>query len=276
MRVPLLAAGAVILLVLAIPWSHRSIRTEILLQPGRLLRIQAPEDGIVTGVKVREGDRVREGDVVFVMSSLPVETRIAALSAESERLTGEAGRMRAAGNQPGAFRDQAGMAAVDADLAGERAVRDRLAVRSPAAGTVLTTRPGDLEGRFVRAGTALADVGDCATLTAAIPVTERLLTDLAPGLPVSVQLRGRPFPILRGRLLSIAPAGETAADPASPGDSLRPSERPGRFVALAAFDNPGGSLLPGSRGTARIDTARRSLLSRGARMLYRWGRTIVW
>jgi len=276
MRVPLLAAAAAILLVLVIPWSHRSIRSEVLLQPGRTLKIQAPEDGVVTSVKVHEGDAVKEGDVLFVLSSLPVDTRIAALSAESGRLTGEAGRLRTVGDQRGAFRDEAGKNAVDVELAGERAMRDRLAVRSPAAGTVLTPRPGDLEGRFVRAGTALADIGDCRTLTAAIPVTERLLTDLAPGQEVSVQLRGRPFPILRGWIASIAPAGETAAEPASPGDSLRPSERPGRFVAIAAFDNPDGSLLPNSSGTARIDTARASLLSRGTRMLYRWVRTIVW
>lgn len=275
-RVPLLAAAAAILLVMAIPWSHRSIRSEILLQPGRTLKIQAPEDGIVTSVKIREGDAVREGDLVLVLSSLPVDTRIAALSAESERLTGHAGRMRVAGDAQGAFRDQTGKTAVDVELAGERALRDRLAVRSPAAGIVLTPRLNDLEGRFVRAGTVLADIGDCRTLTAAIPVTERLLTDLAPGQAVSAQLRGRPFPILRGRITAVAPATEAAAGPASPGEPLRPSERPGRFVAIATFDNSDRSLLPNSSGTARIDTARASLLSRAGRVLYRWVRTIVW
>ncbi|MFI5120888.1 MAG: HlyD family efflux transporter periplasmic adaptor subunit [Thermoanaerobaculia bacterium] len=276
MRVPLLAAAAAVVLAMAIPWSHRSIRSEILLQPGRTLKLQAPEDGVVTSVNVHEGVIVREGDVVLVLSSLPVDTRIAALSAESERLSGHAGRMRVSGDARGTFRDQAGKAALDVELAGERAQRDRLAVRSPAAGTVLTQRLEDLEGRFVRAGTFLADIGDCRTLTAAIPVTERLLTDLAPGQPVSVQLRGRPFPILRGRITSIAPAAEAAAEPASPGDALRPTERPGRFVAIATFDNSDGSLLPSSSGTARIDTARASLLSRGGRILYRWVRTIVW
>lgn len=276
MRVFLFAAAAAILLVMAIPWSHRSIRSEILLQPGRTLKIQAPEDGVVASVKVREGDAVREGDVLFVLSSLPVDTRIAALSAESGRLTGEAGRLRTAGDAPGAFTGQARQSAVDVELAGERALRDRLAVRSAAAGTVLTPRLGDLEGRFVKAGTVLAEVGDCRTLTAAIPVTERLLTDLAPGQAVSAQLRGRPFPILRGRITSIAPAAEAASGPAPPDEPLRPSERPGRFVAIATFDNADGRLLPSSSGTARIDTARASLLSRGGRILYRWVRSIVW
>ena len=141
MRVPLLSAAAAILLAMAIPWSHRSIRSEILLVPGRTLKLQAPGDGIVASVKVREGDAIREGDVVLVLSSLPVDTRIAALSAESERLTGEAGRLRTAGDARGAFREQAGKTAVDVELAGERALRDRLAVRSPVAGTVLTRRP---------------------------------------------------------------------------------------------------------------------------------------
>jgi putative peptide zinc metalloprotease protein len=276
MRVPLLAAAAAVFLVGAIPWSRRSIRSEVRLQPMRTLEIQAPADGIVTSVKVHEGDGVKDGDVAFLVSSLPVDTRIAALAAESERLAGRAGRMRVAGDAREAFRDQAGKAAVDVDLAGERSLRDQLAVRSPAAGTILTRRPGDLEGRFVKAGTVLAEIGDCRTLTAAIPVTERLLTDLAPGQEVSLQLRSIPFPILRGRLASIAPATEGAAEPAAAGEPLRPSERPGRFVAIATFDNPDGTLLPGSSGRVRIDGARASLLARGGRILYRWARTIVW
>ncbi len=276
MRVPLVAAAAAVLLVLAIPWSHRTIRSEILLAPVRTLRIEAPSDGVLTSVKVQEGDAVREGDVVFLMSSVPVETRIAALAAESARLTGDAGRLRTAGDARGAFRDQAGKAAVDAGLSGAEALRERLLVRSPAAGTVLTHRPGDLEGRFVRAGTILAEIGDCRTLTAAIPVTERLLTDLAPGQTVSVQLRSRPFLDLHGRLASIAPATEAASGPARADDALRPAELPGRFVAIAAFDNADGSLRPGSSGRARIETARASLLGRGGRILYRWARTIVW
>jgi multidrug resistance efflux pump len=276
MRVPLAAAAAAVLLVLAIPWSHRTIRSDVLLAPVRTLRIEAPADGILTSVKVHEGDAVREGDVVFLLSSVPVETRIAALAAESARLSGDAGRLRTAGDAGGAFRDQAGKAAVDAGLAGEEALYERLLVRSPAAGTVLTHRPGDLEGRFVRAGTVLAEIGDCRTLTAAIPVTERLLTDLTPGQTVSVQLRSRPFPALHGRLASIAPATEAASEPARADDALRPAEQPGRFVAIAAFDNADGSLRPGSSGRARIETARASLLARGGRILYRWVRTIVW
>jgi putative peptide zinc metalloprotease protein len=276
MRIPLMAAAAAILCGMAIPWSHRSIRSEVLLQPGRTLRIEAPEDGIVTAVNVREGDAVRKGDVVLALSSPPVDTRIAALSAESGRLTGEVGRLRTAGDARGAFSGQTRKTAVDVELQGERDQRDRLAVRSPAAGKILTPRPGDLEGRFVKAGTLLAEIGDCRTLTAAIPVTERLLTDLTPGQVVSVQLRGRPFPTLRGRLVSIAPATEAASGPASPNEALRPSEHPEKFVALAAFDNPDGSLLPGSSGRAKIETVRASLLARGGRILYRWARTIVW
>jgi putative peptide zinc metalloprotease protein len=276
MRVPLLVAAAVVFLALAIPWSHRSVRSEILLEPGHSLKIEAPEDGVVSEVRVREGDAVREGDVVFALSSLPVDMRIAALSSESGRLSGDAGRLRTSGDARGAFRVESGKTAIETDLASEKSTKARLAVRSPAAGTVLTPHVGDLDGRFVKAGTILADIGDCRTLTAAIPVTERLLTDLAPGQEVSVQLRGRPFPILHGKIVSIAPAAEAGSKMSSPQEPLRPPEFPERFVAIAEFDNAGGSLRPGATGSARIDTARASLLSRGVRLLYRWVRTIAW
>jgi hypothetical protein len=105
-------------------------------------------------------------------------------------------------------------------------------------------------------------------------VSERLLTDLAVGAPVSVQLRGRPFRILLGTIVSIAPASQPAP-PAAP-SALRPSETPGRFVAVARFENPDGSLKPGLEGIAKIKGPRTSLLGAGFRILSRWVRAIFW
>jgi hypothetical protein len=141
-------------------------------------------------------------------------------------------------------------------------------------GRLLTARAEDLVGRWVTAGTVLGTVADTRQLSASFPVSERLLTDLAVGAPVSVQLRGRPFQILRGAIVSIAPASQPAPSDAPP--ALRPSEAPGRIVAVARFENPDGSLRPGLEGIAKIKGPRTSLLGEGFRILSRWFRAIAW
>jgi hypothetical protein len=111
-------------------------------------------------------------------------------------------------------------------------------------------------------------------MTAEIPVTERLLTDLAPGETVTARLAGRPLERFVGKVASVAPATLSATDGKEAG--LRAPERPERFVALAEFANGDGRLLPRMSGTASIYGARASYLSRSVRVLSRWIQTIVW
>lgn len=276
MHVPLGVAACGVLLALVVPWSHRTVESPVVLRPVLLARLDAPADGIVADVRVREGAPVREGDVVLSLSSLAAESRIASLSADSARLAGEAQGRRTAGDAPGTLRSEAEAGAVNASLRAERSGYELLTLRSPMAGTVLTDRLQDLEGRFVRAGSLLAEVGDSRRLVAEIAVSERLLSDVAPGQEVSILLARKPFPLLRGRVVSVAPAARAEARARTASDPLRPPEMPEPFVARAEFENLGGSLKPGSDGIARIETARASILARGFRILYRWVRTVAW
>ncbi len=276
-RTYILGGAAALFLLLAVPWAPWTIETEATLKPWTEARIEAPEDGTVADVAVREGDAIAAGSVVAVLSSPQVESGVQTAAAAWEGLRKRASRLREAADASGVYQSEQRGAAAELELRSVQERRDRLSLRSPIAGRVLTRRMEDLTGRFVRTGVVLAVVGECRRLKAEIPVSERFLSYLRDGSPVSLQLRSRPAHILRGSIAQIRSAAETlprTADGARA--ALRPSETPERFIAVVEFDNPNGSSLPGMTGTAKIVLGRKSYLSRAWRILRHWSQTVIW
>jgi putative peptide zinc metalloprotease protein len=276
-RLPLLTAAGVLLLILVVPFSRETITAEGVLGPVARLRVEAPEAGTVEAVLADESDRVKEGDVLFRMSSSSREDAVARFSASKARAAGSARAALAAGEASVFHAGQSHALAAQAALASEEASLERLTVKSPLTGLILTPRMKDAEKRFVTAGTLLAEVGDCSRLVAALPFSERFLDEIQIGAPVSAYTVQRPLSPIHGTVKRISPAAQgqpkTAAegvDPALPGDS------PERFVALAFFDNPGETLRPGATVRAKISGSRRSYAARGWRVLKRWLRTVFW
>lgn len=273
-RLPLLAAAAGLVLVLAVPWGRRTIRMNAVLEPAVSMKVEAPEDGFVRQVFAREGDLLRAGQPLFQIESPGVAADFASVSARHTGATDETERSLWSGDAGSVYRAERKQGATAAGLALDQARTARLAVPSPMDGRLLTARTEDLAGRWVTAGTPLAIVGDTRQMTVAFPVSERLLTDLAVGAPVAVQLRERPFRILRGSIITIAAASQAA--PSDAPSALRPPEIPGRIVAVARFENSDGSLRPGLEGLAKIAGPRSSLMGEGFRILSRWFRRIAW
>ncbi|MGA7990241.1 MAG: HlyD family efflux transporter periplasmic adaptor subunit [Thermoanaerobaculia bacterium] len=273
-RLPLLAAFVGLVLLLAVPWGRRTIRMDAILEPAAQEKVEAPEDGVVREVFVREGDTLRVGQPLFRIESPGVAADLASVSARRVGAADELGRSFRSGDAGEIYRADRKEGAATAGLARDAARAGRLTVPSPMNGRFLTARPEDLVGRWVTAGTALGTVGVTRRLTAAFPVSERLLSDLEVGAPVSLQLSARPFQILRGKIVSIAPASQPA--PSDVRAALRPSETPSRIVAIARFENPDGSLRPGLEGLAKIRGPRSSLLGASFRILVRWLRAITW
>jgi hypothetical protein len=141
----------------------------------------------------------------------------------------------------------------------------------------LTSRIEDLENRFVLGGTLLAEVGDCSTLVAGLPVSERLLDDLSIGTEVRGFVRQRPLSPIHGRIVKISPA--TAEQPKTVTGKAEPSAptaQPDRFVALAEFDNKDGMLKPGAVLQAKIYSRRASYAARVWRVLRRRFQSVAW
>jgi putative peptide zinc metalloprotease protein len=276
-RPRLAAFAAALLLLLFVPFSRETLTSEGVLAPAARLRVEAPEGGRVEEALVRESDAVREGDVLVRMSSLDADAAAAESAGDRERSAGAARASRSAGDAGNAYRDERRAESAAVALDGARVRLEKLAVRSPLGGRVLTPRVEDLEHRFVSKGTLLLEVGDCRELVVALPVSERLHDDLEIGSAVTAYVRQRPLEAIHGTVRRIAPA--TAGQPATAAPGLEPSlpgEMPDRFVALAFFPNPGETLRPGSPVRAKIAGPRRSWAARGFRVLGRWARAVFW
>jgi putative peptide zinc metalloprotease protein len=275
-RLRFATAAGILLLALAVPWTRRTIAADAFLKPWEEASVEAPEDGIVTEVFIHEGDNVERGQPLFRVSSPAVDAEARRSLSEHELFAKKSSGNRMAANATMLFQSESREAAARTAL--ETAVyrQGYLLVRSPIHGRVLTPRTRDLEGRFVVAGLTLARVGDCRKMMVEVPVSERLLEYLKVGSRVAAQIRTRPTKTFAGSITGIStatldqPATVTGKDPTAP------STRPDRFVALAAFDNTDGDLLPGAAAKVKIRSSRESYASRAWNVIWRWIRTILW
>lgn len=274
-RAPLLVAATALVVLFAVPWYPRTIRMEAVLEPATAAHLEAPEDGVVYEVLAREGDFLHVGQPILRLGSPAVEKSRRADAARLAGAAGAAGGSRSTGVAAEVFLAERHEAAAAAGLSSDEARTASLELTSPLEGYLLTARMDDLRGRWVPAGTPLVTVGETKRLSAAFPVSERLLRDLAVGGTVLLQVKAKPFGAVRGKIVSIGSASQPAAGPGAP-ESLRPPEMPGRIVALAVFENTGGSLRPGMSGLAKIRGPRVSLAAEAWRILYRWLRSVFW
>ena len=276
-RKVLMTAAGVLAVLLVLPLARRTVASAAILRPAGVIHVDAPGDGIVERVLVAEGDTITAGTELLRIVNPAARAEAVRYSSEAARLAGLESAARQAGDAWAAAEAESRLQAAAAGLENAVAEQNRLSIKSPIAGRVLTARPADLVGRFVTPGSPLLEVADCSRLIAELPVSERLLDDLAAGAPVRALLGQRPMRPVRGRIVRISPA--TLDQPHTArglSDPPRPSTRPDRFVAFAVFENPDGTLRPGDVARAKIYAPRASVLARGWRVLRRWLQTILW
>ena len=276
-RIPLIAAGIVVLLLLFVPWSRRTIRAEAVLRPVGRVALQAPEDAVVTQVLAHEGDRVDRGAPILRLTSPAADEAAERHLAERELFSKRSGVGRDAADAALVFESERRASSAEAGWKSAQVRREFLLLRSPIAGRVLTPRTEDLLGRHVTKGTALVEVGDCRRMVAEISVSERLLEYLKPGESVTALVRTSPMSSRKGSIVRISPAALGQPATASSGrDPVLPATLPERFVATAVFDNSDGSLFPGAAARMKIRADREGYALRAWRVFWRWLRTIIW
>jgi putative peptide zinc metalloprotease protein len=275
-RRPLIAVAVVLLAALVIPWARRRISGEGVLRPETAVRLEAPEEGVVARVFHRESDEVAAGEPVFLIASPDRQAGEALLAAQRERYSGIASAALQDSNANELYDASAREASAAAGLASEQARRARLTVASPIPGRILTPRIEDLKGSGVTPGMLLAEVGDVRRLLADIPVTERLVGDIAVGSPVRAFLPERSLRVVFGRVVRISAATLDRARTATAADPSAPPQSPDRFAAVVEFDNATGFLKPGGLVRAKIYGERASYLGRAFRVLRRWLQRMIW
>lgn len=264
-----IVCAAVLLAALTlVRWPLRVMAESPLLQPTGFAVVRPLASGLVEEVLVREGDAVEVGAVVARLSD--VEARLARAAAGAELRTADRGAALAASRGDAA---EQRLQAIREDAArATLALRDeelgRLAVRAPAAGYVLTSRPERLEDTRVAVGAPILRLGRTDTLELEFGVEQHDVERVHVGNEVRIRLDGSPQETFTGQVTMVGalPLGTLAAH-----DSARVL-----YPVRAAVPNTRGILRAGMAAHARVLTAPASIAGRLLRTPARALRLLWW
>jgi cobalt-zinc-cadmium efflux system membrane fusion protein len=230
---------------------------ELAADPDRSARLAARVPARIVEVRVKEGDRLRAGQVVAVLESPELARARAMLTAatararsarlNAERLESLAGKSLASGQEVATA--QAEAAALDAEVAAARQTlvafgpdavhaqgeRARLSIRAPLAGFVLARDA--VSGQTVGAEHVIAVVGDLERSYFLARLFEKDLAKVKVGAAAEVRLNAYPGEVFEGQVETI-------------GKQLDPAAR--TVTARVAVRNHGDLLKVGLFGTARV------------------------
>jgi multidrug efflux pump subunit AcrA (membrane-fusion protein) len=264
-RLQLYAAAALLLLaaVTLIRWPLRVSGSDPLLRPNGYMPVRVMVDGTIERVAVREGSRVRQGDVLAVLraTSLAADRQgIAADAVTADRLASlAASRGDAAEERLHRIRGEA--------LRRELAILDEelslTTVRAPAPGLVLTPRMEERTGTSLAEGDQLLLLGRTDTLELEFGVPQQDILRVRQGQTVRLRVDALPSRTFEGRVTSIAelPVGKEGSV---------------EFPVRAAVANSDGLLKPDMSAHARILTDPASIVTRTLRGPFRWVRLMWW
>jgi HlyD family secretion protein len=216
--------------------------------------------GRVTSLAVKEGDRVKTGALLVRLS--PIDLELSAIAAEQARIDYEAARkdweksdnLYRAGaiskkefeNAEDAYK-RALTSLNSANLELEKQ-RKNLVVRSPLNGVILQ-KLVDV-GQVVTPGTEAFVIGDPGDLEVEVDILADDVVKVRPGNPVDINGQATGGPVLKGMVVKVAPMAKNIVS------SLGVNQK--RATVTIAFDGATGLLKPGYDVDVRIFTQTKS------------------
>ncbi|MFN7971389.1 MAG: efflux RND transporter periplasmic adaptor subunit, partial [Acidobacteriota bacterium] len=252
-RVAVGLAAMTIAALLVVPWYRPRIDAPFVVEPGSSIVLHAPASGWVRSVEVAEGERVVAGTPLARLES--VETRGARDRDAAARAAARL-RVRSELGDPTRVIDAVEAARVtEARLRWRQVAVAAMLLRAPAAGTVATADPGDLEQRFVPRGTEILRLDRLDTVVLSIAVPESAAARVTFGAPVRILAAACPERPMRACVLRVAPVA-TEAEP----DRLDVVCRVNLVSVKVEIANDGALLAPGMTGRAQILGQRCSMV----------------
>jgi putative peptide zinc metalloprotease protein len=234
-----IAGIAIVLLGIVIP-RPITVTGPFIAAPARLIPLTSPDSGVVERVYARQGTRVATGTPLLEIRDFDLERALLAVQRRSDSLAARERQARAGGRPAEVARLEAEEAADAARLAGLTADRERLTIRAVGSGTVLTSRPDEMAGRWIDRGQPLLQLGVPDSVEVRVALAGPGSTLVRPGQVMRLFFHADGHRIAT-QIGSVATA--------SAGDSGAVEVR----VALPA----GGEVRPGVTGEASV-TLRRS------------------
>ena len=209
--------------------------------PGRAAHLGAEIEGVVKQVNVKEGERVRQGQVLGSLEDWDYRSALAAAQAKREISVTLMSRALAANDGTEAGIQQAQADYWTAEVARAQQRLDRTQVRSPIDGVVATPHIENLVGRKLKFGDTFADVVDNSQALVDVTVDESDISLVGVGQKARVKLDGFPSRTFDGQVSVVSPLARLEGDSRS-------------FYARVAVPNSDGVLRAGMQGRAKVST----------------------
>jgi putative peptide zinc metalloprotease protein len=256
-RRSLLIAGASAM-ILFLPIWRESVLARFVLEPAHTATLRAAVPGMVEDVYVAEGSRVNAGDPVVRLRNLALQSKVEQRNSDYEVAVMQAASATLHYKNVGTAIEQRAQSEQQRKYLAEEA--EKLLLRSPISGVMLTPRLADLQGDYLDEGAPLAEIGDLSSLRARVYVSEYDVSRVHAEAEVRIVVDGLPRK-WNARSTGLA-AVSSLADPSLVESSKYKGLVPPNFYCEQLLvSNADGALRPGMRGTARIYGRRRSLVS---------------
>jgi multidrug efflux pump subunit AcrA (membrane-fusion protein) len=215
--------------------------------------LEAAAPGFVTDVMVQTGDRIEADQPLAVVQSDSLERVLVRVRREERYLRTAMGRAYSRGDALEGNKFQDRLHRSETDRRELEELQDRLLVRVPYSGVVLTPAVENLRHEWTSQGRLLMTVGNVDSLLVRIEVHERELADLERGTQVRFKSPANGWVVTRGHVVAIDLVGEQNI---SEEDVLK---RGASYRVEMVLDNTEANLLPGQTGRVRLYGKRRSL-----------------
>jgi putative peptide zinc metalloprotease protein len=264
--------------LLFVPPVPSKVASNFLLEPGRRVSLRARVSGKVSEVLVREGDRVKTGQVLAVLQNPEVE-------ANAQRLSQELA-LANSGVRSDEFHSDTELAAeanrdrvrlqTELSLATEK--KNALEIRASSDGTITTPMLDQKVGEYIPAGNEFCQIVDRSTVRARILVRDWELQDVKPGAVANLKLLAFPYRTYSVVVEQTLPAAALDRPVAQPDKIERMGHELMNYFALVVeLQNTDDSLREGMTGTAKLSGKRRPLAWLAGRSTWRWLRgQVIW
>jgi RND family efflux transporter MFP subunit len=240
-----IAAAVTLVLLFAVPWPIRVAGPTRIL-PGRRVAVTAEVDGVIKSVERREGDTVRQGDVIAVLQKDDYEAALAHADAAFQIAESNVARYRHENDASAMFQALAQRDEYALRVALAKENLSRVNLKAPAAGVVVTPHLEDRIGQILAKGAEFCVLADVAIVTAEVAVPEADASLLKPGQQVALKLNPYPTRVFRGRVTRI-------------GAEIHQEGEERFVIAESQVENPDGLLKAGMVGRGKVVTGTRSM-----------------